>query len=145
MSKDPDVPKLRVNLQMAEQEKLRIDKFLWSIRIFKTRSLASEACVKGKVKCNGANVKPSKTVAIGDQFEIRTEHKKWVIKVVSLLQTRTNHEEAIKHYVDLSPEVVTENIQPGAFIFPTGKRKSKKGRPTKKIKRNLDDFFQNDL
>ena len=129
---------------MAEQEKLRIDKFLWSIRIFKTRSLASEACLTGKVKFSGTNVKPSKTVAIGDQFEIKTEHKKWIIKVVSLLHTRASHEEAIKHYLDLSPEVDSENTKSAAFIFPTGKRKSKKGRPTKKVKRNLDDFFQND-
>jgi ribosome-associated heat shock protein Hsp15 len=129
---------------MAEQEKLRIDKFLWSIRIFKTRSLASEACITGKVKYSGTNVKPSKTVSIGDQFEIKTEHKKWVIKVVSQLHTRTSHEEAIKHYLDLSPEEVSENIQSTAFLFPTGKRKSKKGRPTKKVKRNLDDFFQNE-
>ncbi len=129
---------------MAEQEKLRIDKYLWCIRIFKTRSLASEACVSGKVKCSGENVKPSKTVTAGDQYEIRTDHKKLVIKVISLLHTRTNHEEAIKHYLDLSPEVITENVQSNAFVFPTGKRKSKKGRPTKKIKRNLDDFFQND-
>ena len=126
---------------MAEQEKLRIDKFLWSIRFFKTRSLASEACLTGKVKCSGTNVKPSKTIAIGDQYEIKTEHKKWVIKVVSLLHTRTSHEEAIKHYLDLSPEVVAESIHSAAFIFPTGKRKSKKGRPTKKVKRDLDDFF----
>jgi ribosome-associated heat shock protein Hsp15 len=126
---------------MAEQEKLRIDKFLWSIRIFKTRSLASEACLTGKVKCSATNVKPSKTVAIGDQFEIKTEHKKWIIKVVSLLHTRTSYEEAIKHYLDLSPEVDLENTQSTAFVFSTGKRKSKKGRPTKKVKRDLDEFL----
>jgi ribosome-associated heat shock protein Hsp15 len=50
---------------MPEKEKLRIDKYLWSIRIFKTRSLAADACNNGKVKCKGVNVKASKTVATG--------------------------------------------------------------------------------
>lgn len=128
---------------MPTQEKLRIDKFLWSIRIFKTRSLATEACAGGKVKCSGTIIKPSKAVTIGDQYEIKTDDKKWAIKVIALLHTRKSYEEAIKYYQDLSPKVVSENKQSATFSFSTGKRKSKKGRPTKKVKRNLDDFFQN--
>ena len=62
---------------MAEKEKLRIDKYLWAIRIFKTRSLAADACNNGKIKCKGVNVKPSKTVSVGEQYEIKTEAKKW--------------------------------------------------------------------
>ena len=128
---------------MAEQEKLRIDKYLWAIRVFKTRTLAADACNTGKVKFKGVNIKPSKTVAVGDQFEIKTEHKKWVIDVTSLLHSRVSHEEAIKHYLDLTPE---ENISPrtqtSAFVFNTGKRQSKQGRPTKKEKRDLDSFME---
>jgi ribosome-associated heat shock protein Hsp15 len=125
---------------MADKEKLRIDKYLWTIRIFKTRSLAAEACNNGKVKFNGANVKPAKTVAIADQYEIKTEHKKWKIEVTSLLHNRVKYEEAIKHYLDLSPEEVVDKTQQSAFAFNTGKRKSKQGRPTKKQKRKLDDW-----
>jgi ribosome-associated heat shock protein Hsp15 len=74
---------------MPEQkEKLRIDKYLWAIRIFKTRSLAAEACEKGKVKLNGDSVKASKSVTIGDEYEIKTEAKKWIIKVTALLPNR---------------------------------------------------------
>lgn len=126
---------------MAEKEKLRIDKYLWAIRIFKTRSLAAEACNSGKVKTKGVNVKPAKTVALGDQYEIKTEHKKWVIEVTSLLHSRVKYEEAIQHYVDLSPEETVDKTQASAFVFHTGKRLSKQGRPTKKDKRKLDDLL----
>lgn len=126
---------------MADKEKLRIDKYLWAIRIFKTRSLAADACSNAKVKCNGVNVKPAKPVSVGDQYEIKTEGKKWIIEVTTLLHTRMKYEEAIKHYIDLSPKEVEDKIKPSAFIFNTGKRQSKQGRPTKKEKRKLDDFL----
>lgn len=128
---------------MAEpKEKLRIDKYLWSIRIFKTRSLAAEACEKGRVRLNGDSVKASKTVTIGDEYEIKTEAKKWIIKVISLLANRVQYAEAIKHYVDLTPEEDNELIKIQAATFHTGKRLSKIGRPTKKERRDLDDFAE---
>lgn len=127
---------------MSEKEKLRLDKYLWSIRIFKTRSLAADACNNGKVKWKGSNVKPSKTVNVGEQYEIRTEAKKWLIEVTGLLHSRVQFSEAIKYYVDLTPEEDKQKVQTAAFVFNTGKRKSKKGRPTKKEKRNLDQFLE---
>ena len=127
---------------MSEIEKLRIDKYLWAIRIFKTRSLASDACNNGKVKNKGANVKPSKAVNVGEQYEIKTEAKKWVIEVTDLLPARVQFSEAIKYYLDLTPEEDKQKIQTTAFVFNTGKGKSKKGRPTKKEKRNLDEFLE---
>ena len=127
---------------MTEKEKLRIDKYLWAIRIFKTRSLATDACNNGKVKCNDANIKPSKLVNVGEQYEVKTEAKKWLIKVSGLLHNRVQFSEAIKFYIDLTPDEQKEKIQNASFVFNTGKRKSKKGRPTKKEKRNLDEFFE---
>lgn len=127
---------------MISKEKLRIDKYLWAIRIFKTRSISAEACNTGKVKCNGTNVKPAKTVATGDQYEVKTDNKKWIIEVTSLLHDRMKYEEAIKNYIDLSPEEKVEKKNPSAFIFNTGKRQSKQGRPTKKEKRKLDDLWE---
>jgi len=96
---------------MEEKEKLRIDKYLWSIRIFKTRSLAADACNNGKVKWNGSNIKPSKTVNIGEQYEIKTEAKKWLIEVAALLHTRVQYTEAIKYYIDLTLEEETKKTQ----------------------------------
>jgi ribosome-associated heat shock protein Hsp15 len=128
---------------MAEKEKLRIDKYLWAIRIFKTRSLAAEACEKGRVRLNGVSVKASKTVNVGDEYEVKTEARKWMIKVTALLANRVQYSEAINYYVDLTPEEELEKIKTLAASFHTGKRLSKIGRPTKKERRDLDDFTEN--
>jgi ribosome-associated heat shock protein Hsp15 len=124
------------------KEKLRIDKYLWSIRIFKTRSLASEACEKGRVKLNGTAVKASKNVNIDDEYEIKAEERKWVIKVTGLLDHRVQYSEAIKYYIDLTPAEENERVEIQTASFHTGKRLSKIGRPTKKQRRDLDDFIE---
>ncbi len=124
-----------------EKEKLRIDKYLWAIRIFKTRSLAAEACDKGKIKFNGSAVKASKSVMLNDEYEIKTPDKKWVIKVVDLLFSRMKYAEAIKYYIDITPTEEIDRIKFEAAVFHTGKRMSKVGRPTKKNKRDLNDFM----
>ena len=127
---------------MAEKEKLRIDKYLWAIRLFKTRTLAAEACDSGKVKLNGVNVKAAKPVSVGDEYEIKTEARKWRIRVTGLLHNRMAYSEAIKYYVDITPEDQLEKPQFQAASFHTGKRLSKIGRPTKKQRRELDDFME---
>lgn len=124
-----------------ESAKLRLDKYLWSIRLFKTRSLAAEACDKGKVKLNGNSLKPARNVQIGEEYEIRTSEKKWLIKVLGLLHTRVQYSEAIKYYSDITPPEETDRIKFEAAFFQTGKRQSKVGRPTKKDKRDLDEFL----
>jgi ribosome-associated heat shock protein Hsp15 len=126
----------------AQKEKLRIDKYLWAIRLFKTRSLAAEACEKGKVKLHGDTVKASKAVTVGDEYEIKTEARKWIIKVTGLLPNRVQYSEAIKYYIDLTPSEELERIKTQAASFHTGKRLSKIGRPTKKERRDLDDFIE---
>jgi len=125
-----------------QKEKLRLDKYLWSIRIFKTRTLASAACEKGKVKYKGENAKASKNVTIDDEYEIKTLHKKWVIKVKELLYNRVQYTEALNYYTDITPLEEMERIQFESATFNTGKRMSKIGRPTKKNKRDLDSFLE---
>lgn len=127
---------------MTEKEKLRLDKYLWAIRLFKTRSLAAEACANNKVKSKGINVKAAKTVNIGDQYEVKTEARKWLIEVTELLHNRLQYSEAIKCYIDLTPEEEKEKVKTAAFVFQTGKRQSKQGRPTKKQQRDLEDFME---
>jgi ribosome-associated heat shock protein Hsp15 len=123
------------------KEKLRLDKYLWAIRIFKTRSQAAFACEQGKVKQNGAAVKASKNIVVGEKFEIKTEHKKWVIEVSALLYDRKQFSEAINFYIDLTPEEEKQRIEISQFAFQTGKRQSKVGRPTKKTRRDLGDYL----
>ena len=123
------------------KEKLRLDKYLWSIRLFKTRTLAAAACDTGKVKQNGTSVKAAKSISIGDEYEVKTEAKKWVVKVTGLLHNRVAYSEAINYYIDLSPAEEIDRLQFQAASFHTGKRPSKIGRPTKKQRREMDDFF----
>lgn len=131
--------KFSAEIFMATSEKLRIDKYLWAIRIFKTRSLATAACDEGKVKLAGQNIKPARPVNIGDRYDIKTPARRWTIEVTGLLYARGGYEEAIKNYADLTSE---EDRQPAQYLhssFYTGKRLSKTGRPTKKQRRDLGD------
>lgn len=126
---------------MPEKEKLRLDKYLWAIRLFKTRTMAAAACDTGKVKLNGAAVKAAKHVNVNEEYEVKTEAKRWKIKVTGLLHNRVAHSEAIKYYIDITPAEEIERLQYQAASFHTGKRPSKIGRPTKKERRDLDDFL----
>ena len=127
---------------MVMPEKLRIDKYLWAIRVFKTRTQATDACNEGKVKSNGLNIKPSKVVAIGDKYEIKTEARKWIIEVSGLLHTRAAYDIAVNQYIDTTPEEDRLVQRSTAPTFYTGKRLSKQGRPTKKQLRGLMDFME---
>jgi ribosome-associated heat shock protein Hsp15 len=125
-----------------EKEKLRVDKYLWAIRLFKTRSQAGDACDKGKVKIQGSAVKASRTVAIGDEYEVKTEARKWVVKVTGLLHKRVQYSEAINYYTDITPPEELDRIKFEAATFQTGKRMSKIGRPTKRERRDLGGFME---
>ena len=126
---------------MTAKEKLRLDKYLWAIRLFKTRTAAAAACDTGKVKYEGVQAKAAKNVNIGDEYEVKTEAKRWRIKVTGLLHNRVAYSEAINYYVDITPEEELQRLQFQAASFHTGKRLSKVGRPTKKQRRDLDEFL----
>lgn len=132
---------------MAEQEKLRIDKYLWSIRLFKTRSLATDACRAGRIKLNGQNVKPSAIVKPGDVYQVSKGIEKKVIEVLELLHTRVESKIAVTKYKDITP--VEETIAfKSMFHAPVMKRDRGTGRPTKRDRREIDDhtgnFFEGD-
>ena len=124
-----------------QSEKLRLDKYLWSIRLFKTRTQAAAACDTGKVKFNGTAAKAAKHVSIGDEYEVKTEFKRWRIKVIGFLAKRVQYQEALDYYVDITPEEEIQRLKYQAASFYSGKRISKIGRPTKKQRRDLDNFI----
>lgn len=126
---------------MVEKEKLRLDKYLWAIRLFKTRTLATAACDTGKVKFNGTQAKASKNVNVNEEYEIKTEARRWRIRVSGLLYKRVAFSEAINYYIDITPAEEIERLQYQSASFHTGKRLSKIGRPTKKQRRDIDRFL----
>ncbi len=124
------------------KEKLRIDKYLWAIRLFKTRSQAGDACDKGRVKWQGNSIKASRVVVIGDEYEVKNDVRKWGIRVTGLLYSRVQYAEAVKFYEDITPPEELDRIKFEAATFQTGKRLSKIGRPTKKERRDIGDFME---
>ncbi|MGY3054419.1 ribosome-associated heat shock protein Hsp15 [Pedobacter sp. UYEF25] len=126
---------------MAAEEKLRIDKYLWSIRLFKTRSLATEACKAGRVKFNGQNLKPSAIVKIGDIYQVSKGIEKKLVKVVAFSYQRTDSPTALTKYQDLTPVEETQGFK-SMFHSPVLKRARGTGRPTKKDRRETDGLIE---
>lgn len=124
---------------MEANSKTRLDKYLWAIRLYKTRTQAATAIDAGKVKYQGSATKASRIVSVGDEYEVKTESRRWVIEVTAILDTRVQYAEAVKHYLDKTPPELIE-AQKSSFSFHTGKRMNKSGRPTKKDRRNLEGF-----
>src|SRR5579863_4759668 len=88
---------------MPVKEKLRIDKYLWSIRAFKTRTLATEACKAGRVKLDGQNIKPSHEVKLNEVYQVSKGPERRVLKVTGLLENRVDAKTAVNFYEDITP------------------------------------------
>ncbi len=126
---------------MADEnkDKTRIDKYLWAIRIFKTRSLASDACKAGRVKLESQSIKASYVVKEGDIIHIQKDQQKKIVKVIEILDKRVDAPTAQKYYEDLSPVNDTPRLF-SVFTVPVLKRDRGTGRPTKKDRREIDDI-----
>ena len=125
---------------MGENDKLRIDKYLWAIRLFKTRSLATDACKAGRVKLNGQNLKPSAIVKVGEVYQVSKGIEKKIIEVVELLYNRAESKIAVTKYKDLTPVEETQAFK-SVFHAPSLQRDRGTGRPTKKDRRETDDLI----
>lgn len=118
----------------------RIDKWLWATRIFKTRTIAAEACKKGRISINGAQAKPARMIKAGDTIQVRKPPVTYSFKVLQAIEKRVG--------AKLVPEVMENVTTPDQYELLEMNRISGfidrargTGRPTKKDRRDLDDFF----
>ncbi|WP_372744007.1 RNA-binding S4 domain-containing protein [Lutibacter sp.] len=122
---------------------MRIDKYLWCIRFYKTRSIATEACKKGHVKIHGDNVKPSKMVFSGENITVRKDQINYQIQVLDLPTSRLGAKLVDLYRKDITPPEEFEKLE----LLKYSKdfyRKRGTGRPTKKDRRDIDDFQEDD-
>ncbi|MBD3379627.1 MAG: RNA-binding S4 domain-containing protein [Candidatus Omnitrophica bacterium] len=121
------------------KDKVRIDKWLWAVRVFKTRKIASEACGRGNVKVGGRKVKPSRTVTVGDRITVKKQGFEWDYEVTGCIEKRVGAKPAEKFRKDLTPEERIEEFRAvKKFNARTFTRPRGAGRPTKKERRELD-------
>jgi ribosome-associated heat shock protein Hsp15 len=118
------------------EESTRIDKWLWAVRIYKTRSQASEACKKGRVIVNGIQVKPSRIIKEGETVFIRKPPVVYTYKVKGLLQKRQSAKVAREYYEDLTSVEELNKLKINEKLFFSRVKGS--GRPTKKERRIMD-------
>jgi ribosome-associated heat shock protein Hsp15 len=124
------------NIKFMEEGKTRIDKWLWAVRIYKTRSQASEACRKGRIIINGIQVKPSRDIKAGEIVLIRKPPAVYTYRVESLVQKRLSAPLARECYEDLTSVEELNKLKINETLF--FKRDRGAGRPTKKERRILD-------
>jgi len=122
---------------------MRVDKYLWCVRFFKTRSIATNACKTGKVKIKGDNIKPSREVYPGDQIQIRKNQVDYILEVLDIPDSRLGAKLVDMYRKDITPKENLEKLE----LLKYSKdyyRKKGTGRPTKKDRRDLDDFVEED-
>ena len=123
---------------LADLEKLRVDKWLWAARFFKTRGLALDAIKGGKVELNGFKPKPSKTLAVGDVLSVTQAHRQVKVKVLIVSDKRGSAEQAQTLY-ELQEEILNQR-KPTADMALVGYRNKGAGRPTKRDRRQIDNM-----
>mgnify|MGYP001764314625 CR=1 FL=1 len=123
-------------------ERLRIDKWLWAARFFKTRSLASDAVDGGKVHLNGVRVKPAKTVSIGDTLEIRIGPFQFVVVVCGLSPRRGPASEAAKLYQETEESRSVRESLAAQLKAEAVHGEVRQGRPTKRDRRHIVRFTE---
>ncbi|MGV9391504.1 RNA-binding S4 domain-containing protein [Streptomyces olivaceus] len=114
-------------------ESVRVDSWIWAVRLIKTRSLGATACRGGHVRVNGERVKPAHSVRVGDEVRLRHEGRERVVVVKRLIRKRVGAPVAVQCYVDNSPPP-----PPREAVAPAGIRDRGAGRPTKRDRRDME-------
>ena len=123
-------------------ENIRIDKWLWAARFFKTRSLAAEAVLGGKVKVNGERVKAAKAVRTGDELRIRAGPVEYVVRVLGIASRRGPASEAALLYEETPQSKLDREELAARLRAESGNYPHEKGRPTKKARRQIIRFTE---
>ncbi|MBQ1779933.1 MAG: RNA-binding S4 domain-containing protein [Bacteroidales bacterium] len=123
-----------------EKLNVRIDKWLWMVRLFKTRSIATEACNAGKVKLNGENVKPSRDVRVGEVYEVHIGSLHKTVEVVGAPKSRVGAPLVPDYCTDLTPQSEYDRMK---TLKTQEFRPHGLGRPTKRERRQLDFIKEN--
>jgi len=126
---------------MAEKHNTRIDKWLWAVRIFKTRTQATEACAGGKVKIDGTSVKASRKIKPGETLLVRKGVIKYMYKVLKIAEKRMGAKLIIDFVEDLTPDDERAKLK-SSHKQPLQTREKGQGRPTKKERRMMDKLKQ---
>lgn len=121
-------------------EEVRIDKYLWAIRAFKTRSEAADACKGNRVKVNDADAKPSRTVKIGDRIEVRKAAVHYSWRVIGLIENRVGAQLVPQYAENLTPQSELDKLKAPVETFFV-KRDRGAGRPTKKDRRTIEEMW----
>ena len=121
----------------------RVDKYLFAMRIYKTRSIAADACKKGRVKMNGAELKPSRTFHIGDVFTVRKGPITYTYKVLQLSANRLGAKLVADYMQDITPPDQLELLELARLAAQSGRDRGT-GRPTKKDRRDIITFVSDD-
>lgn len=120
---------------------VRIDKWLWAVRVFKTRSIATDACKKGKILIQNMQVKPSRVVKVGDVIQVKFNPVIYSFKVLAIAQNRMNAKLVPGFMENVTPPDQLELIELGKIAAKNARDRGT-GRPTKKERRDIDDFFE---
>lgn len=119
---------------------MRVDKFLWCVRYFKTRSIATEACKQGKIRINDAIIKPSREVYPTDKIQVRKNQINYLVEVLDTPKSRVGPKLVNLYVNDITPKEELEKRELLKYSQDYYRKKGT-GRPTKKDRRELDDWF----
>lgn len=120
-------------------DNVRIDKYLWAIRIFKTRNKAAEACRKGRVAINGLEAKPAKEIKVGDEVTIKVKAMVKTIRVSALIEQRVSAQLAAENFEDLTPQEEYDKLKKMNELNSEWRNRGA-GRPTKKERRQIESL-----
>jgi len=123
---------------------VRIDKWLWAVRLYKTRTIAAEACRKGQVSLNGVNLKPSRMVKVGEVVSVRKAPITLSFKILQAIENRVSAKLVPEMLEDVTPPEQYELLELSKISGFVDRARGT-GRPTKKERRDLDTFLSDDF